>query len=286
MVPETFDLRAITFRFIARGPIAFDACGSGNWLRGAFGGALREVACLPDCPGRAGLPIAGCSHSAVCTYAQVFEPRSVKGPSGLSDPPRPFVFRVAHLANRSLGCGGEFSVQMNFFDPRRDDFDPFARAFSRLARAELIAASSTLFSLSLAAVPDRQERICIQFRSPTELSGRNANSPFDFSTVFARARDRVSTLRALYGQGPLGIDFRALGDRARAIRTARSDLHRVRQERRSGRTGQVHDIGGFIGTAEYEGPVAEFLPILRAARWTGIGRHCVWGNGEIAIVTR
>ena len=45
-------------------------------------------------------------------------------------------------------------------------------------------------------------------------------------------------------------------------------------------------IGGFIGTAEYEGPVAEFLPILRAARWTGVGRHCVWGNGEIVTVTK
>ena len=285
MAPETFDLRAVTFRFAAREPITFDACGSGNWLRGAFGSALREIACLPDCPGRAGLPIAACPSLAVCAYAQVFEPRSAKGPSGLSDPPRPFVFRLAHLANRSLVCGGEFSVQMNFFDTRRDDFGAFARAFSRLAHAELIAASSTPFSLSLAAVTDRPKRICIQFVSPTDLKSSNANSPFDFSTVFTRARDRVSTLRALYGQGPLSIDFRALGERARAIRTARSDLHRVRRERRSARTGQIHDIGGFIGTAEYEGPVEDFLPILRAARWTGVGRHCVWGNGEIVTVT-
>jgi len=287
MAPETFDLRAITFRFVAREPIKFDGCGSGNWLRGAFGGALREIACSPDCPGRAGLPIAACPNSAVCTYARVFEPRSVKGPSGLSDPPRPFVFRLAHLANRSLVCGDEFSVQMNFFDTSREDFDEFARAFSRLARAELIGASSTLCSLTLGTAPERPDGISIQFLSPTDLkSSSNPNSNVDFSTVFARARDRVSTLRALYGKGPLGIDFRVLGARARAIRTARLDLHRVRQERRSARTGLTHNIGGFIGTAEYEGPVAEFLPILRAARWTGVGRHCVWGNGEIVTVTK
>ena len=33
--------------------------------------------------------------------------------------------------------------------------------------------------------------------------------------------------------------------------------------------------------AEYQGDTGEFLPILEAARWTGVGRHCVWGNGEI-----
>ncbi len=33
--------------------------------------------------------------------------------------------------------------------------------------------------------------------------------------------------------------------------------------------------------AEYEGDLAEFLPYLEAAHWTGVGRHCTWGNGQI-----
>jgi hypothetical protein len=52
-------------------------------------------------------------------------------------------------------------------------------------------------------------------------------------------------------------------------------------ERRSSRTGQVHPIGGFVGEAEYEGDLAEFVPYLHAARWTGVGRQTVWGKGEI-----
>ena len=63
----------------------------------------------------------------------------------------------------------------------------------------------------------------------------------------------MSALRGLYGEGPLPIDFRAMGKRAAAVRMTRCDLRHVQGERRSGRTGQVHPLGGFIGVAEYEG---------------------------------
>jgi hypothetical protein len=100
--------------------------------------------------------------------------------------------------------------------------------------------------------------------------------------LLARARDRVSTLRSLYGAGPLEIDFRGLVERAQSVRTVRSEFRRVAIERRSSRTKQRHGIGGFVGFAEYEGNLAEFLPYLEAAQWTGVGRHCTWGNGQIA----
>ena len=103
----------------------------------------------------------------------------------------------------------------------------------------------------------------------------------DFPVLLARARDRVSTLRSLYGSGPLELDFRGLADRALSVRTVRSELQQVKVARRSSRTGQRHGIGGFVGFAEYEGDLAEFVPYLEAAHWTGVGRHCTWGNGEI-----
>ena len=81
---------------------------------------------------------------------------------------------------------------------------------------------------------------------------------------------------------PWSLDFRAFGERARRVRTAHCELQTVKEERLSKGTGQRHSIGGFTGVAEYEGPVAEFLPYLEAARWTGVGRQTVWGKGEIA----
>jgi len=60
------------------------------------------------------------------------------------------------------------------------------------------------------------------------------------------------------------------------------ELGQVSVERRSSRTGQRHSIGGLTGFVEYDGNLTEFLPYLEAGSWTGVGRHCTWGNGQIA----
>ncbi len=126
----------------------------------------------------------------------------------------------------------------------------------------------------------RPQRVRVRFLTPTELKG--AREP-EFGVLLARARDRISTLRELYGPGPLSFDFRAFGDRAAGVRMTRCELRTVTEERLSKGTGQRHAIGGFTGFAEYEGSIAEFLPYLHAARWTGVGRQTVWGKGEIDV---
>ena len=125
----------------------------------------------------------------------------------------------------------------------------------------------------------------VQFLTPTELKSEGVvvKQP-EFPVLFARLRDRIATLRALYGAGPLDIDYRALGERAAAVRLSRCELMWEGALRRSGRTGQVHPLGGFTGYAEYEGELAEFLPWLRAARWVGVGRQTVWGKGDVRVI--
>jgi hypothetical protein len=128
------------------------------------------------------------------------------------------------------------------------------------------------------------QRIRVRFLTPTELKaeGRVVREP-EFGVLFARVRDRLHTLRSLYGGGPLPLDFSAAGERARAVKLIGSDLRWEMSERRSGRTGQTHPLGGFTGWAEYEGELAEFVPYLRAATWTGVGRQTTWGKGHIEV---
>jgi hypothetical protein len=127
--------------------------------------------------------------------------------------------------------------------------------------------------------------LCIRFVTPTELkSGRQLAAVPEFGILAARIRDRISTLRALYGPGPLDMDFREFGERASRIRMIHCDVRSVDIKRRSSRTGQVHPIGGFLGEAAYEGELTEFLPYLKAAKWTGVGRQTVWGKGEIEVL--
>jgi hypothetical protein len=66
---QTFDLCALQFGYRARGTGAITP----NLLRGAFGSALKRI--------------------SEDDYQRYFAPKGAGGPSGLADPPRPFVFR-------------------------------------------------------------------------------------------------------------------------------------------------------------------------------------------------
>ena len=291
-VPLTFDLCSARFQFTAQEPIHFPAGKPGNILRGAFGSIFRDIACAPECPGRLGGNIRECERRASCAYARIFEPASTgAGPSGLADWPRPFVFRASHLDGRTVQPGERFWFDVNLFEAQNPPVDDFAQAFAALGteglgprrgRADFVSSTPTPVSIPLDHAPTSVKRLRVRFKTPTELKSRDerAAQP-EFGILFARIRDRLSTLRALYGAGALPIDFRAMGERAAAVRMTRCELAHVDAERRSSRTGQVHTIGGFVGVAEYEGELAEFVPYLEAARWTGVGRQCVWGKGEV-----
>jgi hypothetical protein len=264
---------------------------AGNVLRGALGNSLRAVAGAED-------------------YARIFRPSaSGSGPSGLAHQPRPFVIRCAALNGRIVQPGEQFCFGLHLFDTREPVLDLLIRAFGQWAEVASVERSEV--SVDLSPRPVSVARVRVGFQTPTELKAaargaaggvagaargvagaargvagavrRVAGKVYagDFSVLLARARDRVSTLRGLYGEGPLTIDFRGLAERARSVTTVRSELRYVAVERRSRGTGQRHGIGGWIGFAEYAGDLAEFLPYLEAAAWTGVGRHCTWGNGQI-----
>jgi len=255
---------------------------------------------VPECPGHAGRDVRECDRRIGCAYARIFEPAALQtgpmdtGPSGLADWPRPFVLRAAHLDSQAIRPGQSFWFDVNVFETRYPLIDYFERAFQELAaeglgpergRAELLSVEQLEpISIPLEADWPAMQQIRVAFRTPTELKGdaERAMKP-EFGILFTRARDRVSTLRSLYGAGPLEVDFAALGQRASAVRMIDCQVRHLATRRRSSRTRQSHGIGGFVGWADYEGELSEFLPILQAAQWTGVGRHCVWGNGELRV---
>ncbi len=308
----SFAFYAFRFRFRAEESLWFPPGKAGNIVRGAFGTIFRKLACVPECS-----DVRTCPVRETCPYARIFEPiASGRTPSGLADPPRPFVFRAAHLDGRELASGEPFHFDVHIFELRVPTLAYFALAFAQLAReglgpgrrrAELVGvdqlaadrsapvevfdgSSFTLgealppIELDLGPRPAPVRRVRVRFVTPTELKegGEPATQP-EFRILFARIRDRLSTLRALYGPGPLEIDFRGMGERAGGVRLVRSALHWAQTTRRSGRTGQCHPLGGFTGEAIYEGELAEFLPYLEAAQWTGVGRQTVWGKGELEV---
>ncbi len=245
---------------LARATLDLPVGESANLLRGQFGKALKR-----NCPEM---------------YDRLFAPRADAGPSGLRNSPRPFVLRARHLDGVRLAPGGAFEIGVNLFDAQPSLLRVLQDALCTATTSECTGVDGVeLLRLGLEPVSGEVPRVRVRFLTPTELKPANDCA---FSVLFGRIRDRVSTLRALYGEGPLSIDFRAMGGRAAAIKMTHCELEHIEAERLSRSTGQRHSLGGFIGVAEYQGDLAEFVPYLEIARWTGVGRQTVWGKGEIA----
>ena len=215
LTPLTFELERLRLHFYAVEDIHFAPYMSGNVLRGAFGFLLRDV--------------------TTSGYVRIFRPASESGPSGLRDSPRPFVLRAAYLDGCTVKAGEAFHFDVHLFDASMRDH--FTEAFAQFERAKLEHCEVERISIDLLAA-EPASRVGVEFLTPTELkSGGDVTDRLDFGVLFARLRDRIATLRTLYGGGPLDIDFRALGERASAIELIDQRIERIDVERRSSHTG-------------------------------------------------
>jgi hypothetical protein len=139
--------------------------------------------------------------------------------------------------------------------------------------------------VALDAVESAPPWVRVYFQTPTDIRGRDyrRGDPPTFGVLAARIRDRVGNLCRIYGEAVLDLDYAGLGEKANAVRLIGHRIEVDGANRTSGRKLQTHSIGGVVGHCDYEGDFRPFLGLLRAARWTGVGKHTVWGNGEISI---
>lgn len=256
---RNFELLACRLSFVPSSPLRFPAAAS-NTFRGALGFVLQE---------------------------EIFRPRLSAGPSGLVDPPRPFVLQADWLDGRIVE--GRFELGLNLFDPRLEPV--FRQAFqyvaengvtARRVRLDLERWASQRVDIDLGAAP-AAGRARVRFETPTELKGWDGEGLPPFGVLARRLRDRLSALREMYGAGPLEIDFRGFGVRADLVAAVDGRLERSEGERRSARTGMVHPLCGLTGWIEYEGDLGEFIPYLRAGAYMGVGRQTVWGRGKLGL---
>lgn len=281
-----------------------------NMLRGTFEMAFRRMVCHDmtlDCR--------ACPLLRQCPYPAVFRPAPPEGSDRLSkaqDLPRPFVFEPPIDARDRLAPGEKLQVGLTLFGRIAGLLPYFVVALRALAdrglgptrgrlRLESVAAdtpagSHEVYEHSGAVVTPAHEglrlhqlvrpgdaaarRIGVRFLTPTTLKrdGRLVTEP-SFGDLVCRIRDRLSSLAAFYGDGPLNIDFAGVGRAAAAVRTIACRTSWERRTRRSSRTGDVHETSGFTGEAIYEGDLGAWMPLLRLGEAVHVGKYAVWGNG-------
>jgi len=140
------------------------------------------------------------------------------------------------------------------------------------------------------------QRVTIRFLNPTFLraDGEVVRRP-EFHHFFQRLRDRINALSTFFGDGPLDVDFRGLGERAEKVRTVSTKIEWVERFRTSSKTRQRHELSGFVGECTYDFSApdcqgvnakssSEFLLWLDLGELVHVGKHAAWGNGRYQII--
>ena len=279
MLPAALKLLELRFQLKATAPLHFPAWKAGNFFRGHFGITLKRLCCPASCPG----PME-CTNRQQCAYANLFEPVSKDAPSGFANPPRPFVFRVEQLNGRHFQPDDVFPVRMHLFG-NVAALPWIEKTLASFERMELMSMEVVPVTIALVGQPCRE--LAIEFLTPVELKSQQQvlRQP-DFPALISRIRDRIGALSLFYGEGAPPWDYKQISEKAERVKMVHCDVQTVDVDRQSSRTGQIHGLGGFVGSARYEGILDDLLPLLMAAEWTGVGRHTAWGNGAIRLCSR
>lgn len=269
---RSFDLYSVTFRFQAKDAFAFPPFLTGNIFRGALGSFLRSA--NPE------------------AYSVLFG-RATSDASLSKTAPRPFVLRCRNLEGRSYAPGEVFSLHLNLFLPDLQLLEALNAAAIAMSdkgfgptrsRASLLLPPEHVHhSLPLDDSVEPVSAVRLHFHTPTGLkTDGEVTEPCHFPLLIEHIVRRLEHLSTLYGSETLTFSRTTLRKQADAIQLTSTNLQQVEVSRRGSRLGQTHPIGGFLGSAEYSGDLTPFMRLLEAASFTGVGRHTVWGNGEIS----
>lgn len=297
MNPETpaarLDVTTARLRFRAeRGGELPEWLGS-TW-RGAFGRALKSLACvtgLPEC--------SSCPMYQRCDHARIFEtPIDPAAGKMRKYNAAPHPYALLPGPGGRVRRGQELEVEVRLFgrsgrDLRlvtdalraaaRGGLGPRALPLAPVASAQVATHTMDAATLAGASVP---HTVRIHLITPLRLrtGGRLAGvDNLDFGGFFSVLLRRISML-CTFHQQPFETDFRALVHAAREVHWRESRLRLVRRARHSSRQKNRIDLSGLTGTLTLDGKAAApFWPWLKIGEQTLLGRATVMGLGCYAL---
>jgi hypothetical protein len=297
-------------------PLVLTLFGRGSTLRGGFALAFRRLVCHD-----LSLVCRQCPLFATCPYPEVFEPCPPRRSDRLStfqDLPRPFVIDPPRDPRTTFEPGQALEFGLTVVGQPTRHLPLFVGAVQSLADSGLGRGRASFTVEEVVALGPSGERVSVYRQGAVALAGaptvraRDLVRPGDelrsdltlrfvtatdlrdggqpvvraaFGPLIRRLRDRVSALAAFFGDGPLQMDFKAVGTQADSVRVAEDRTRHVDVLRRSGRTGQRHDVGGVVGEARFEGDaIGRLTALVRVGEALHVGKHAAFGNGWIEVI--
>lgn len=312
MIPATFPVARYRLEWRVASPIRLPDY-AGSMLRGAFGRALRQLACMTrqkEC--------AGCPLLATCPYPALFQPPppAEHALQKFSQIPVPYVIEPPAWGARQLAPGEALAFHVVLVGHALKELPLIILAWRRaLARgigagdgtAELARVvhcgqeeeteihrpdTGTLAhhaqEIALGTLENGSadpERLTLHFLSPLRLQQNGRALPpekLDARPLLMALVRRAYLLAEFHGDGPLVADFAAL---LAACAGIRDDKRLVWRDwmRYSSRQKQKMSLGGVVGEWTISGPLAAFIPFLRLGEWLHVGKEAAFGLGHYTL---
>lgn len=305
---NSFPLSRYRFEFTVKKPVRLPEY-SGSTLRGAFGHALRTLACVTRMK-----TCESCILASSCSYKAIFEPQKSQGKTlNTSTPPVPYIIEPPAWGERQFGIGVTLGFHFILIGHSRKHLGiiilAWQRAFSQgigteNGTANLVAVyyckqDSEVLIWNGGAIKEHDHSInlpdepltsplTLEFLTPLRLQenghalppSRIESRPFLMALV-----RRSSLLAEYYSTGPLfsSDEFSNLADISGKIEAVK-DMRWQDWTRYSSRQGRAMKLGGAIGRITLNGDLDLFYDLLRLGEWLHIGKEASFGLGQYRII--
>lgn len=286
---------------------------AGSMLRGAFGHALRQLACMTrqkDC--------AGCPLLASCPYPAIFAPQppATHALQKFTQIPVPYVIEPPEWGARQINEGEAFSFNLVLIGRALRELPliilAWRRAFARgvgsgdgtaellgvihcgqaqeteIHRPETGTIAPHTQEIAFNTAPSdgaEQTELTLHFSTPLRLQKNGHALPpekLDARTLLMALVRRASLLAEFHANGPLTADFAALLAASAGIQDSKTLVWQD-WARFSSRQQQKMVLGGVIGDWTLRGPIAPFIPFLRLGEWLHVGKEAAFGLGRYTL---
>ncbi len=306
-LPATFAAARYRLEFVTEQPIHLPEY-AGSALRGAFGHALRHIACVTGAA-----HCAACPLYRSCAYPAIFEtpPPLDYARRQFSNIPLPFVVEPPPWGEREHGRGSALNFDIVLIGPALSQLPLVLMAWRRALQLGLGPQQGTarlehvfvegetepvLASAATRVRPHAQDlplpppepapsSVTLIFDTPLRLQrgghllGVGELTSQDLLRALLR---RVAELVELQLGGSLDIDFAALSAHAGTI-TGDAQLSWRDWTRQSSRQQRHMVLGGAIGRWTLCGGLGPFWQLLHLGQWLHVGKNTTFGLGRYRI---
>ena len=306
-LPVPFPAARYRLEFTTEQPIRLPEY-AGSALRGAFGHALKQIACVTrerNC--------AACALYRTCAYPAIFEtpPPLDYARRKLSNVPLPFVVEPPPWGEREHAAGSTLNFSTVLIGPALSQLPLLLMAWrralqlglgpqqgtARLDRVFVEGETEPVLADAAAGVrPHAQQlplppptpaprSVTLIFDTPLRLQrggqllGVGELKTHDLLRALLR---RVAELVELQLGGTLDVDFAALSAHAATV-TGQAQLTWRDWTRQSNRQQQRMVLGGAVGRWTLHGDLAPFWPLLHLGQWLHVGKNATFGLGRYRI---